>query len=136
MIGCLGLPFVPSMQLLIPFVTLVPPLHFPATRIRCSILHLSPLLVGFSSNVAHCVFDSLLTQGLAGIQPVDVPGIENVRNFQHYRSSFPKTCIRPLIGFEPCQSLNLSFDLTYTPSLQRITCPDFSLPNRRANRWT
>ncbi|XP_042019878.1 transmembrane and coiled-coil domain-containing protein 4-like isoform X3 [Salvia splendens] len=32
----------------------------------------------FSSNVAHCAFDSLLTQGLAGIQPVDVPGIENV----------------------------------------------------------
>lgn len=26
-------------------------------------------------------FNSLLTQGLAGIQPVDVPGIENVRRF-------------------------------------------------------
>lgn len=72
----------PSMLLLIPFVTLVPPLTFSCNENPMVCLHLLPLPVGFSSNIAHCVSDSLLTQGLAGIQPVDVPGIENVSNFQ------------------------------------------------------
>lgn len=47
--------------------------------------HMSFMLL-FLCNFVHFLLSSLLTRGLAGIQPVDVPGIENV-SFHLYFSS-------------------------------------------------